>query len=115
MTLETRSTIFFCTGVDVSLEKSQGLLDQFAAAKYFDQSLVDTLKSLGVRQVSRLEQAGITSDVTVEQIERIITTRAAIMALRDRVNTLQASVDELDSAWASGEEIDVPTFEDLVG
>lgn len=102
------------TGVDLSLDQSQTLLDQFAAAGYFAPELCAMLKSLGVRHISLLEQAGSTNDVTVDQIEKIVTVRAAIMALRDQVNTLVGAVDNLESRWQAGEDFVVPAFGELV-
>lgn len=102
-------------GVDLSLDKSQSLLDQFASAGYFAPELCEMLKSLGLRRISKLEQAGLANDVTVEQIEQIVSIRAEVMALRDRVNTLVRKMDEVESRWEAGEEFTVPTFEELVG
>lgn len=102
-------------GVDLSLDKSQQLLDQFAAAQLFDLKLIATLKALGARTISLLEQAGLGNDVTAEQIEKIVATRSQIAALRDKVNAIVGRVDQVQQAWEAGEDVAVPTFEEVTG
>ena len=68
-----------------------------------------------MKQLSLLEQAGITDEVTVDEVQKIVSTRAAIMALRDRSNAIKEQVDAIYSAWEQGQSVVVPTFEDLVG
>lgn len=99
-------------GVDLSLDQTQAMLDTLTGE--FGAEIVGQLKSLGVRYVSLLDQAGI-AEPSVDDIARVVSDRATIMALRDKSNAISERIDAVYAAWESGQTQVIPQWSEVVG